>query len=63
MKDVLISSYFCTDVYCLLSFDIDNIVAFDIKYFFQDLSAIILTWQRLDKIWMKLTFVYPNSED
>ena len=50
MKDVLISSYFCTHVYCLLSFDIDNIVAFDIKYFFQDLSAIILTWQRLDKI-------------
>ena len=63
MKDVLISSYFCTHVYCLLSFDIDNIVAFDIKYFFQDLSAIILTWQRLNKIWMKLTFVYPNSED
>ena len=27
-------SYFCTHVSCLLDFDTDDVVSFDIKYFF-----------------------------
>ena len=32
MKDM--SNYFCTYISCLLNFDIDDVLSFDIKYFF-----------------------------
>ena len=33
-KYVLVSSYFCIYISCLLDFNTDNIISFDIKYFF-----------------------------
>ena len=33
-KYVLVGSYFCTYISCLLDFNTDNIISFDIKYFF-----------------------------
>ena len=50
-RHMLMGNYFCTHVSCLLDFYVsclldfytDNVVSFDIKYFSQDLSAIILT--------------------
>ena len=33
-KHVLVGSYFCTHVSCLLDFDTYNVVSFDTKYFF-----------------------------
>ena len=41
MKDVLVDSYFYTHVSHLLSFDTDNVVSFDTKYFFELLSIKI----------------------
>ena len=34
MKDMLVSSFYYTNVSHLLDFNINNIVSFDIKYFF-----------------------------
>ena len=33
-KHVLVDSYFCTHISRLLDFNTDNVVSFDIKYFF-----------------------------
>ena len=40
MKDVLVDSYFYTHVSHLLSFDTDNVVSFDTKYFFKLLKKV-----------------------
>ena len=41
MKDVLVDSYFYTHVSHLLGFDTDDVVSFNIKYFFELLSIKI----------------------
>ena len=33
-RHVLVGSYFCTHISCLLDFDMDDVLSFDTKYFF-----------------------------
>ena len=39
-RQVLVGSYLCTHVSHLLDFDMDNVISFDIKYFFHFVEPI-----------------------
>ena len=57
-KDVLVGSYFCIHASHLLNFDTDDVVSFDIRYFFLSSYRIVQFFFHVKKKKKKFTFYF-----